>query len=218
MPNPNNPTASLWLETCPDLLLGLVDALKICNMKVPHPLVLRTAQRPVSCKPGCNNNRNLKTLASDLVQIVTQNQHYSNILRWFCPACSSSNIGTNICTSCPTDPFKNSPLFNILGKVFESFFKSLVTLTASNPPINVTPEKVTKFRLIETVLTSHGLKWHRLVPLDFSLSYRCSCIKTPTSTPTEDTADHNTPQLDQDDDDLLLLDLSSESLYEVGLK
>ena len=211
-----NPTAKLWLETCPDLLEGLVDALRFCNQKVLHPLVLRTSQRPVSCKPECNNNRNLKALASELVTIVTQNQHYSNILRWFCPTCSSSNIGTNICSSCPPDPFKNSPLFNILGKVFDNFFKSLVTLTGTNPPINYAPEKVTKFRLIETVLTSHGLKWCRLIPLNFTLSYKCSCLKPQTSAPTEDTPHHNTPRIDQDDEDLLLLDLSSESLYEVG--
>ena len=132
MSTTHNPTATMWLETCPEILEGLVDALKICNMQVLHPLILRKAQRPVACKPGCNNNRNLKTLASDLVQIVTQNPHYSKILRWLCPACSSSNIGSLTCTSCPPDSFKNSPLFNILGKVFANFFKSLVTLTASN--------------------------------------------------------------------------------------
>ena len=89
-----------------------------------------------------------------------------------------------ICTSFPPDPFKNTPLFNILGKVFANFFKSLVTLTASNPPTNFAPQRVTKFSLIVTVLTSHGLKWHRLIPLNFKLAYRCSCIKPTTSTPT----------------------------------
>ena len=72
-----------------------------------------------------------------------------------------------------------------------------------------------------TVLTSHGFKWHRLIPLDFKLAYRCSCIKPTTSTPTESPPIHNNPKHDQDEDendDLLQLDLSSESLYEVGLK
>ena len=134
MTNPNNPTAQLWRETCQDLLVGLVDALHLCNQQVLHPLVLRSSQRPVRCNPDCSNNRNLRALATELVTIVSHNKHYLNILRWSCPTCSSTNIGTDICSSCPPDPFKNSPLLNILGKVFDNFFKSLVTLIGTNPP------------------------------------------------------------------------------------
>ena len=106
----------------------------------------------------------------------------------------------------------NSPLFNLLAKHFSNFFKSLVSLISSNPPTNYAPSRVTKFSLIVTILTSHGLKWHALLPINFKLSYQCTCKPPPASPPTESPPKH---QLDDDDDDLLLLDCSSESLYEV---
>ena len=40
MTNPTNPTTQLWRETCPDQLVGLVDAVRLCNQQVKHPLVL----------------------------------------------------------------------------------------------------------------------------------------------------------------------------------
>lgn len=70
MTNPANPTAELWRETCPDQLVGLVDALRLCNQQVLHPLVLRSSQRTVRC----SNDRNLRALATQLVTIVSH-QH-----------------------------------------------------------------------------------------------------------------------------------------------
>ena len=214
MSTPINPTD--WLATCPDLLEGLVDAVRICSLQVAHPLCLRKNQRPLSCRVGCNNSRNLHKLSSELVKIVIDNPHYIKILHWHCQTCSSPNIGSLTCTTFPADPFRNSPLFNILAKVFSNFFKSLVTLISSNPPTNYAPQRVTKFSLIVTILTSHGLKWHALLLIDFKLAYRCSCKVPTASTPTESPPNRNKPNHDHDDDDdLLLLDLSTESLYEV---
>ena len=201
-----------WLSTCPDLLEGLVDAVRICSLQVSHPLCLRKNQRPLACGVGCNNSRNLHKLSTELVRIVIDNPHYIKILHWHCQTCSTPNIGSLTCTTCPTDPFMNSPLFNLLAKLFSNFFKSLVSLISSNPPTNYAPQRVTKFSLIVTILTSHGLKWHALLPINFKLAYRCSCKVPPASPPTESTPNHD---LDDDDDDLLLLDCSTESLYEV---
>ena len=201
-----------WLITCPDLLEGLVDAVRICSLQVLHPLCLRKNQRPLACGVGCNNNRNLHKLSNELVRIVIANPHYVKILHWRCQICSTPNIGSLTCTACPKDPFMNSPLFNLLAKHFSNFFKSLVSLISSNPPTNFAPSRVTKFSLIVTILTSHGLKWHALLPINFKLSYQCTCKPPPASPPTESPPNH---ELDDDDDDLLLLDCSSESLYEV---
>ena len=206
----------MWPETCPDQLIGLVDAVRLCNQQVKHPLILRSTQRPVRCTPECSNSRNLRVLATELVTIVSQNRHYTNILRWSCPSCSTNNIGTNSCSSCPPDPFQNTTLLTLLGKAFNSFFKSLVSLIGTNPPINYAPEQVTNYRLIETILSSHGIKWGRLIPIDYTLPYKCSCVKPHNSAITEVIPHFTIPILDNDEEDLLLLDLSSESLYKVG--
>ena len=55
--------------------------------------------------------------------------------------------------------------------------KDLVLLIGSNPPINFAPETITNYRLIETCLTYHGIKWGRLLPFDHKFSYNCTCIK-----------------------------------------
>ena len=181
-------------------------------MQVRHPLILRFTQRPIRFKPDCSHNINLRVLVNDLVTIVSQNRHYTNIIRWSCSSCSTQNIGTTSCSSCPPDPFQNTTLLTLLGKSFDSFFKSLVGLIGTNPPTNYAPELVTNYRLIETILSSHGIKWGCLLPIDHSLPY----IKPPKAA-TIDVNPHETlPPLDTDEEDLLLLDLSVKSLYEVG--
>ena len=201
-----------WVITCPELLEGLVDAVRICSLQVKHPLCLRKNQRPLACGVGCNDSRNLAKLANELVNIVITNPNYVKILHWRCTVCFTPNIGSVTCTTCPKDSFKNSPLYNLLAKHFSQFFKSLVSLISSNPPTNYAPSRVTKFSLIVTILTSHGLKWHALLPINHKMSYNCTCKPPPASPPTE-----SPPKdlLDDDDDDMLHLDCSSESLYEV---
>ena len=167
MSNPSNPTAKMWLETCPDQLIGLVDAVRLCNMQVRHPLILRFTQRPIRFKPDCSHNINLRVLVNDLVTIVSQNRHYTNIIRWSCSSCSTQNIGTSSCSSCPPDPFKNTTLLTLLGK--NLWLKSRVGLIGTKPPTNYAPLLVTNYRLIETILSSHEIKWGRLIPIDHTL-------------------------------------------------
>ena len=208
-----NPTENLdWAIICPELLEGLVDAVRLCSLQVKHPLCLRKNQRPQACGIGCNDSRNLAKLANELVNIVITNHNYVKILHWRCTVCHTPNIGSVTCTTCPKDPFKNSPLYNLLAKHFSQFFKSLVSLISSNPPTNYAPSKVIKFSFIVTILTSHGQKWHALLPINHKMSYNCTCKPPPASPPTE-----SPPKdlLEDDDDDMLHLNCSSESLYEV---
>ena len=148
MPAPSNPTARMWRETCPDQLLPLVDALMIYSRKVKHPLILRATQHLNKCYPVCNYSGNLRDTASHLVSLVARNRHYLSIIKWVCPVCKTDNKATTTCSFCPRDPFKNSPLLTLLGKSFETFFKDLVQLIASNPPTNYAPESITNYRLI----------------------------------------------------------------------
>ena len=179
MTSPTNPTARLWRNTWSDQRIPLVDAVLLCNLKVRHPLILRATQRPIKCYPVCSHSGNLRVLANNLVTLVARNKNYINIIKWICPTCTTHNIGSTSCSTCPPDPFKNSPLLTLLGKCVDSFFKAMVLLIGTNPPTNFAPETVTNYRLIETILTSHGIKWGRLLPFDHNFHYKCSCIKHP---------------------------------------
>ena len=201
-----------WDIICPELLEGLVDAIRLCSLQVKHPIILRKGQRPPACGQGCNASLNLVKLAHELVTIVTSNQNYVKILPWECKVCHTHNIGTITCNFCPHDPFKNNPLYTLLSKHFTQFFKKLVSLISSNPPTNYVPAKVTNFSLITTILTCHGQKWQALLPINHKMIYTCTCKPPPASPPTE-----SPPKdlLEEDDDDMLHLNCSSESLYEV---
>ena len=180
------------------------------------PRKKRTAwQRPPSCGPSCNASLNLSKLTHKLVIIVSSNVNYVKILPWSCQVCSTTNIGTITCNECPYDNLKNNPLITLLSKHFSSFFKKLVALVSSNPPPNYIPSKITNFSLIKTILSCHGNPWQALVPLSKKFTPLCNCKPLPSSPPT------HYPELDildEDEDDLLLLDCSTKSLYEVETK
>ena len=76
-----------WLSTCPDLLEGLVDAVRICSLQVSHPLCLRKNQPPLTRdalllkqmpKKQTGFVLLLKQNISDLV-ILHRNQNKSNM-------------------------------------------------------------------------------------------------------------------------------------------
>ena len=197
---------------CPENLEGLVDAIQLCTLQVSHPLILRKGQRPPACGPGCNATLNLVKLTHELVTIVSSNANYVKILPWAYKVCSTTNIGTITCNECPYDPFKNNPLITLLSKHFTKFFKKLVALVSSNPPPNYIPSKITNFSLIKTILSCHGHHWQALLPLSNKLIPIWKCKPPPASPPT------HSPEIDllaEEEDDLLLLNCSTESLYEV---
>ena len=198
---------------CPQYLEGLVDAIRLCSLQVFHPLVLRKGQRPPACGQGCNASLNLVKLANELVTSVASNPKYLNIVPWACSVCLNHNIGSTRCSQCPYDPIQNNPFYNLLAKHFTLFFKRLVALVSSNPPINYIPTKVTNFLLIKSVLSSHGQNWQALLPINTKLIRNCNCLPPPTSPPPQST-ETDIPD-EEDDDMLLLLNCSSESLYEV---
>ena len=197
---------------CPQNLEGFVDAIRLCSLQVQHPLILRKGQRPPACGQGCNATLNLVKLTHELVTSVASNSNYVKILPWACKVCSTPNIGTITCNKCPYDPIQNNPLFNLLSKHFTLFFKKLVSLVSSNPPPNYIPTKVTNFILIKTILSCHGQNWQALLPINYKLIRNCKCLPPPASPPTQST---EIDILDEEDDDLLLLNCSTESLYEV---
>ena len=80
---------------CPTNLEGLVDAIRLCNLQVSHPLILRKGQRPPSCGPSCNASLNLSKLTNELVTIVSTNANYLKIIPWSCLVCLTTNIGTS---------------------------------------------------------------------------------------------------------------------------
>ena len=123
--------------------------------------------------------QDLRDTASHMVSLVTRNRHYLSILKWECTICKTINKATTTCSFCPPDPFQNSPLITLLGKSFEQFFKELVQLVATNPPTNYAPETLTNYKLIEICLTSHGVKWGKLLSFDQKSPYNCNCSKPP---------------------------------------
>ena len=198
---------------CPQYLEGLVDATRLCSLQVLHPLVLRKGQRPPACGQGCNASLNLAKLANELVTSVASNPKYLNIVPWACSVCLNHNIGSTRCSQCPYDPIQNNPFYNLLAKHFTLFFKRLVALVSSNPPINYIPTKLPNFLLIKSVLSSHGQNWQALLPINTKLIRNCNCLPPPTSPPPQST---ETDIPDEEDDNMtLLLNASSESLYEV---
>ena len=198
---------------CPIYLEGLVDATRLCSLQVLHPLVVRKGKKPPSCGRECNATLNLAKLAKELVSSVTSNPKYLNIVPWSCSICLKLNIGVTRCTKCPFDPIQDNPFYNLVAKHFEFFFKSLVAHVSSNPPTNYNPPKVTSFLLIKTVLSSHGQNWQALAPPNTKLTRHCNCPLPPTTPPPQITENYS---LEEDDDDMtLLLNASSESLYEV---
>ena len=198
---------------CPLYLEGLVDATRLCSLQVLHPLVVRKGKKPPSCGQGCNASLNLAKLANELVTSVASNPKYLNIVPWACSVCLNHNIGVTRCSQCPLDPIQDNPFYNLLAKHFAYFFKSLVAHVSSNPPTNYNPPKLTNFLLIKTVLSSHGQNWQALVPPNTKLIRNCKCLLPPTSPPPQIT-ETVTPE-EEDDDMTLLLNASSESLYEV---
>ena len=198
---------------CPVYLEGLVDATRLCSLQVHHPLVVRKGKKPPSCGRECNATLNLAKVAKELVSSVTTNPKYLNIVPWSCSICLKLNIGVTRCTKCPFDPIQDNPFYNLVAKHFEFFFKSLVAHVSSNPPTNYNPQKVTNFLLIKTVLSSHGQNWQALAPPNTKLTRHCNCLLPPTTPPPQITENYSP---EEDDDDMtLLLNASSESLYEV---
>ena len=198
---------------CPTYLEGLVDCTRLCSLQVPHPLVVRKGKKPPPCGRDCNATLNLAKLAKELVSSVTSNPKYLSIVPWSCSNCLKINIGVTRCSKCPHDPIMDNPFYNRVAKHFEFFFKSLVAHVSTNPPTNFSPQKVTNFTLIRTILSSHGQYWQALAPPNKKLPRHCNCTLPPTTPPPQITEKYS---IEDDDDDMtLLLNASSESLYEV---